>query len=232
MPSWTFLAELAEELTAEARHELPPGTATILSDRIGATLAREDRAAIEEAQGALERLYFDLLRTAPAPAAAAARGDDDAGESETAAFTLGQIGLAHALVARAASRRVDDSFERLLRSKSLERYVRLLVDVELSGRDLADRLGKDEAEVSRRLKLLRQIGAVECRREGNRIVNFLTPAARAVVRARNMGALGAAARPGQMHSDVLDALDGHRQELPEALRGAMILVAFPDRKRA
>ena len=232
MPSWNFLSELGDELDRAGRHELPPGTATIFSDRIIAALGREDRLGLEEAQAALEQFYLRRLSEAPEPAAAAARGDEQAPAAEEAAFSLGLIGLAHAIVARAASRRIDDAFERRLRSKQLERYVRLLIDAELSGRELADQLGKDEAEVSRRLKLLRQMGAVECRRDGNRIVNFLTPAARAVARARNMGALGAAALPGQIRPEVLDALDSHRQELPEALRGALILVAVGDRRRA
>lgn len=229
MPSWTFLADLKDELEASHGHEFPAGIATILSDRIIAALSRDDRKGLEEAQAALEEFYYSRLRFAPAGALAAARGDEGATDPEVAAFSLGQLGMAHAVVARAASRRIDDDFERRLRSKALERYVRLLIDTELSGRELAEQLGKDEAEVSRRLKVLRQIGAVDCRRDGNRVVNFLTPAARAVVRARNMGALGAAAHPAQMRPDILDALDNHRQEYPQALRQPLILVALSGR---
>ncbi len=232
MPSWNFLTELGDELDAARRHDLPAGTSTAISDRIIAALGREDRHGLEEAQAALEQFYLSRLASAPAPAAAAARGDEDSAPPEEAALSLGMIGLAHAIVARAASRRVDDAFEHRLRSKAYERYIRLLIDAELAGYEIAERLGKDEAEVSRRLKVLRQIGAVECRREGNRIINFLTSAARAVARARNMGALGAAGQPGQLRPDVLDALDNHRKELPEALRGAMILVAAGDRRLA
>ena len=104
----------------------------------------------------------------------------------------------------------------------------MLIDAELSGVEIAEQLKKDEAEVSRRLKLLRQMGAVECRREGNKVINFLTPAARAVARARNMGALGAGAHPGQMRPDVLDALDSHRKELPKELRNSLVLVGSHD----
>lgn len=230
MQSWDFLNELSLELDADGGQDLPAGTTTILSDRIIAALGRDDRSGLEEAQKALEQFYLARLGRAPSQAAAAARGDDDAAPSEVAAFSLGLIGFAQAIAARAASRRVDDAFERRLRSKQLERYVRLLIDSELSGRELAERLGKDEAEISRQLKLLRQIGAVECRREGNRVVNFLTPAARAVARARNMGALGASGRPEQLQPEILNALDSYRQELPEALRGAMIIVAAGDRR--
>lgn len=232
MPTWNFLSELRAELSASARHELPAGTATSISDRIIAALSREDRAGLAEAQSALESFYLARLNLAPAPAIAAARGDGDADDTVSAAFSLGQIGLAHAVVARAASRRVDDAFERRLRSKPLERYVRLLIDAELSGVEIAEQLKKHEAEVSRRLKLLRQMGAVECRREGNRVINFLTPAAKAVARARNMGALGAGAHPGQMRPDVLDALDGHRKELPRELRTSLVLVGSHDRLTA
>jgi DNA-binding transcriptional ArsR family regulator len=232
MADWDFLTELSDELRGNGRHDLPVGSTTIISDRILAALSREDRLGLEEAQAALEKLYLTRLAAAPRAAASAARGDDDASPSEQAAFALGLVGLSHAVVARAASRRIDDAFERRLRSKQLERYVRLLVDAEMSGRELAERLDKDAAEVSRRLKMLRQMGAVECRREGNRVLNFLTPAARAVARARNMGALGSATHPVAFRPDVFDVLDSHRRELPEALRGPLILVASGNRRVA
>lgn len=232
MADWDFLKEFSTEMNRSGQHDLPAGSTTILSDRIVSALNCEDRSRLEQAQAALEELYLARLVAAPTAAAAAARGDEKASPAEQAAFTLGLIGFSHAVVARAASRRIDDAFERRLRSKQLERYVRLLVDAELSGRDLAERLNKDEAEVSRRLKMLRQMGAVECRREGNRIVNFLTPAARAVARARNMGALGAAAHPASLRPEVFDVLDNHRRELPEELRGSLILVAYDNRRFA
>jgi len=232
MTSWTFLDELSAELDQSKHHDLPDGIATALSDGIISVLAGEDRLGLEEAQAALEKFYLKRLAAAPTEAVLAARGDACAKPEDKAAFSLGLVGLAHAIVARMASRRIDDAFERRLRSKPFERYVRLLIDAELSGRELAERLGKDEAEVSRSVKVLRQIGAVECRREGNRTVNYLTPAARAVARARNMGALGSGGHPGHLHPRVLNALDNHRKELPESLRGSMILVGTGDRLRA
>ena len=233
MRDWNFLEELAAELDASARHELPSGTATILSDRIIAALARADRLGLEEAQAALEKIYLQRLSVAPEGAAAAARGEGLVEPDAEAAFTLGQIGLAHAVVARAASRRIDDTFVRVLLSRQFEQYVRLLLDAELSGKDFADQLGKDEAEVSRRLKFLRQAGAVECRREGNRVINFLTPAARAVARANNMGALGSVGHSSQLKPEVRDALDNYRHDLPKELRGPLILVGdFGERRRS
>jgi len=135
-------------------------------------------------------------------------------------------------VARAASKRIDDTFERRLRARPFEQYVRLLVDEELSGRQIADRLGKDEAEISRRLKVLRHMGAVDCRREGNRFVNFLTPAARAVVRARNMGALAAGTARGQLSPLVSDALDDQRHLLRPELQRSLVLVFSGDKRHS
>ena len=225
---WTFMNEVAEDLAKTGVHDLGVGLSTIICDRMIAALSAEDRTGLDEAQAVLERFYLDCLKSSPSAAARAARGEDDGDSSEAAAFSLGQIGFAHAIAARAASKRVDQAFDRRLRSRQLERYVRLLIDEELSGRQIADRVGKDEAEVSRRLKILRQIGAVECRREGNRVVNFLTPAARTVARAHNMGAIGATNT--RLAAAVSEALDDHRRELPEEMRQPLVLVFAGDRR--
>lgn len=228
---WDFLEDVASALHRNGGHDLGAGVPTVLCDRVIEALSTEERRAIDESQAALERFYLNRIGRMPKAVADAARGDGQPDSPEAGAFTLGQIGMAHAIVARVASKRIDDAFERRLRSPQLERYVRLLVDEELSGKAIADRLGKDEAEVSRRLKLLRQIGAVECRREGNRVVNFLTPAARAIVRARNMGAI-AIGSAGHFSPEVAETLDGYRQDLPGQLRHSVVLVLGGDRRRA
>lgn len=232
MQKWNFLLRLASELEETDCHELPPGTATLFADRVIEALSRHDRSGLEEAQSALELFYLARLLQAPLEAAAAARGDEGARASEVAAFSLGQIGIAHAIVARAASKRVDDEFERRLLSSGMERYIRLLIDTELSGVELALLLEKDEAEVSRRLKILRQIGAVECRREGNRVINFLTPAAQAVARARNMGVIRAPDRRAQFIPAVQGAVSTRQKALPTELQGSLVLVGSEKRRHA
>lgn len=225
MDELNFLSDLATELDDAGTHDLPPGVATIIVDSVVAALASGERAAIERVQEELETFYLHRLARSPSDAGKAARGECDPASPSSAAFALGQIGLAHAVVAREASRRADDRFERLILSRPLERYIRLLLDAELNGRELAEALDKDEAEVSRRLKVLRNIGAVECRREGTRLLNFLTPAARTVARARNMGAIGAPMVHGDLRPEVIIALDNHRLELDSQLRSTLLFVS-------
>lgn len=217
-----FLEGLGHEADAAGTHDLEAGVATLIADGIIEALANGERAALARAQERLEAFYLDRLAKAPREAGQAARGECDASSPASAAFALGQIGMAHAVVAREASRRVDDRFERLLLSRQLERYIRLLLKSERSGRELADALGKDEAEVSRRLKVLRQIGAVECRREGTRVVNFLTAAARTVAYAHNMGAIGARTSNSHLNQEVLIALNRHRSELSDPLQRVLM----------
>lgn len=229
---WTFLDEVAGDLEKEGVFDLGQGFATILADRVIRAVTSEIQENAASAQLQLERFYFNQLSRSPGTAALAAQGEGPADSPEAAAFMLGQIGFAHAAVARVASKLIDSGFERRLRARGFEQYVRLLLDEELSGRQIADRIGKDEAEVSRRLKVLRQMGAVECRREGNRVVNFLTPAARAVARARNMGALSAGATTGHLSPVVSDALDDQRHQLRPELRHSLVFVIPGDRRLA
>lgn len=228
---WSFLEEAAGDLEIGDTFDLASEIATLLADRVVSSVAGETRDLLAVAQTALERFYLTQADRAPSAAVLAAQGDADPKSPEAAAFMLGIIGFAHATVARVASKRIDDNFERRLTARPFEQYVRMLIDEELSGRQIADRLQKDEAEVSRRLKVLRQMGAVDCRREGNRVVNFLTPAARAVVRSRNMGALqaGTIARP--LTAAVSDALDDQRHQLSPELQRPMLLVFPGERMR-
>lgn len=217
MHNWEFLGKLANDLTASGKHDLPDGIETILSDRLLSALSSEEREDIDLAADELEKFYLRRLADAPESASNAARGEGDPASSDAASFALGQLGLAHAVVAYAASKRADARFERIVTSRQFESYIRLLLETELSGRELADRIEKDPAEVSRRLKVLRQIGAIEHRRDGNRVMNFLTPAARAVAKDRNMGPKGSARAP-QIAPKVAEALDRQRKDLDPHLQ--------------
>lgn len=227
---WSFLEQAAGDLETEKTFDLGPGIATLLADRVVSAVSGETRDVMEVAQTALERFYLKQADRAPSAATLAAQGDADPKSPEAAAFMLGLIGFAHAIVARVASKRIDDNFERRLLARPFEQYVRILIDEELSGKQIAERLQKDEADVSRRLKVLRQMGAVDCRREGNRVVNFLTPAARAVVRSRNMGALQAGTIGRPLTTAVSDALDDQRHRLSPELQRPLLLV-FPGDRR-
>lgn len=225
---WSFLDGIAADLGQTASHDLGPGVSTILADRLITALSAGDRDGLDVAQAALEHFYLERLAQAPEATLAAARGEDQA-SSEASAFALGQIGFAHALAARAAARRVDADFEKLLCSPEYESYIRLLINTELSGTSMAEQLGKDEAVVSKKLKVLREKGAVDCRREGTRLVNFLTPAARAVVHAHNMGAIGDHAERA-FPLAVSDALADKRGQLLPTNRQALLMVVRGDQR--
>ncbi len=226
---WAFLEELAIEPAETGGYDLGDSIATLLAERLTSAVCAENGVALAFAETALQRLYLQLLRASPESASDAARGEDGGGSPEAAAFALGQVGLAHAVAAAAAAKRVDPAFERRLLSRQFEQVVRALIDHSLAGREIADLLGKDEADISRRLKILRRMGAVECRREGNRIVNFLTEAARTVARARGMGTLGAVANR-TFSPEVVIALDDQRKSLPDELRHSLVL-SVPDEMR-
>lgn len=219
MQDWELLTKLTNDLNASEQHELPDALETILSERILAALSSDQRDEIDDAIDKLEQFYLARLAAAPASAGQAARGNGDPASAEVASFSLGQIGFAHAVLAFAASRRADARFERVVLDRKFESYIRLLLDRELSGRELADEVGKDPAEVSRKLKLLRQIGAVEHRRNGNKVINFLTPAARAVAREKNMGPKRFGKREFSERkvaaiASARDQLEPHLQQLP------------------
>jgi DNA-binding transcriptional ArsR family regulator len=88
--------------------------------------------------------------------------------------------MAQALSARAMERRCGDDFEQQLASESLRPYVNALLEGAATNICLADRIGHAAETVSRKLKVLRELGAADFRRDGQHVYNFLTPAAAAI----------------------------------------------------
>ncbi|SOB80682.1 hypothetical protein SAMN06297144_1186 [Sphingomonas guangdongensis] len=229
---WGFM-DAASNRFAEGRAEaVRSGTLTALADRIAEALGSASRADAEEAQARLEMVFARMLGASPTATRRAVNGTAAAESPEAAAFALGQIGFAHAVAARVASKRVEDGFVRFIRSKTVEGYVRALLGKELHNRALADALGKDEAEVSRVIGRLQANGVCDSRKEGNRRINFLTPAAEAVARDIGMGAIGT----GRFHRtpprEVVRVMEQKRDELPAHLRHSLVLVADADAREA
>lgn len=229
---WSFIDAAADRFATSGVEAVRSGTLTALADRVAEALGSASRADAEEAQARLEQAFARVLGAAPLAARRAVNGTAASDSPEAAAFTLGQIGFAHAVAARVASKRVEDGFVRFIRSKAVEGYVRALLGKELHNRALADALRKDEAEVSRMVGRLQVNGVYDSRKEGNRRVNFLTPAAQAVALDAGMGAIGGGRQHRTTALQVVRAIKQKRDELPVHLQHSLVLVADPDGRQA
>lgn len=189
---WDAVSEMFDEIIASEDKRLTSADIAAICDILEDASASADRGIVQEAGSALENGFRSLLAAAPEGARAAALGES-VGSNVGTAFTLGQINFAQAFAARAFERRVDETFAAAIVDQRYERIVRALAESPLSGVDLAVRIGETEETVSRKMRVLRSLGIADYRRQGNKLVNFLTPPAAAVVKGLNLGRLPPAA---------------------------------------
>lgn len=189
---WDAVSEMFDEIAASEEKRLTSADVMAICDILENASASADRSLVQGAGDALEKGFRLLLAAAPEGARAAALGEP-VGDESGIAFTLGQINFAQAFAARAFERRVDETFAATIVDQRYERIVRALAERSMSGVDLAERIGGTEETVSRKMRVLRSLGIADYRRQGNKLVNFLTPPAAAVVKGLNLGKLPPAA---------------------------------------
>lgn len=181
---WELLESIQKKLNEVS--DLPPGIMMAIADHLEEAISASSRKPLKALSDQLQELFNLLLRLAPHAAVNAIRNPAIRRTSEYAAFTLGQISFAQLLAAQTSEHRADDNFLATVRDYRYEKYINALYQRDYTGVELS-RVGNERVEtVSRKLKDLRELGITDFRREGNRIVNFLTPAARSVVNPVNI----------------------------------------------
>ncbi|EJM74586.1 bacterial regulatory protein, crp family [Pseudomonas sp. GM49] len=100
--------------------------------------------------------------------------------SEAEIYLLGQINFAQEIAESLLARKSWSGRESLTESSKYFPYVSALYHESLTNKELAERLSVTPETVSRNLKDLREQGLTEFRREGVRVVNFLTPGAESI----------------------------------------------------
>lgn len=176
---WQLLQEVQDSLRQTS--DLPTGFVTAIAERLDETLNAAQREPLETLQEQLHGLFLRLMALAPETASAAVRLTANSGKAEQAAYMLGQISFAQLIAAQAVERRVSDEFAQFLQDGRYQPYVAALSKKACTGKELADLCNEAVETVSRKLKILRELGIAEHRREGTSFNNYLTPAARALV---------------------------------------------------
>ncbi len=210
--SWQLLDEIAQGLSHTT---IPAGFEYAIAARLDDALLAAKRAPLDALADQLGGLYNQLLQVAPAAAALAARTPD--GESsENAAYTLGQIGFAQLVAAQAAERRVSDDFAQYLQDGRYKAYIQALTKQEYSNKELAEICGEAEETAARKLKLLRELGVTDFRREGTKNLNFLSLASQEIL--AELATSIPPASPSQQAPSVLNKLSQITNNMPKHLR--------------
>lgn len=145
-----------------------------LPNRIEDALAGS-KADLAKLSLALSERVREAIRALPLPVLRVVQ-DADATSDLHAAYLLGQLSFAQGLVSSVFNRRADDDFMDFVRSSTYAPMLKLLFRGELSNQQLSEQLSESAEGVSRKLRVMREKGVTEFRKNGRVVVNFLTPA--------------------------------------------------------
>ena len=206
---------LAAALSSEAGGlSLTPELINLIVVRLEEAIADPRDAHLGALRDQLNALLRSGMANISADLIAQLRQADKSATPVGAGYVLGNLAMAQALSARAMDRRCGEKFEQMLSSENLRPYVRALLEGAETNRGLADRVGHAAETVSRKLKILRELGAADFRRDGQHIYNFLTPAAAAIA---NGWAKTETSMPAPRKDSFIRMLSTER-EIPEYMK--------------
>ena len=171
---WTQL----DQLVADKGFDVPPALWIELAERLHEASEQRDPRILRGFADQLGKIVATLGRdVAPGLLATVSRIAADENDPRKLAFVLGHFNFAHQFAATNGAKRADVGFEDAVKSQVNAPYVQALLEEEMTGVELAERIGQRPETVSRNLKKLRELGIVEFRREGTSLINFLTQSA-------------------------------------------------------
>jgi DNA-binding transcriptional ArsR family regulator len=189
--------------TATAAHDIPRHWWTTLNKRIERALLASKRGQIENLNATVAAMSERFFRNATSRVQLAIQNPEDGEVAELRdAYVLGRLGSAQHLLSQALSSRADDLFAPTMQDRQYQSYVRALRDDDLSNTELGGRVGEAPETVSRKLRVLRQLGITDFRREGTFTINFLTAPAGAV--AGQLGLMALESKQAILPSSVLE----------------------------
>jgi DNA-binding transcriptional ArsR family regulator len=222
--SWPVLAHLHRLAEAGEPHLIEPTAYDAIADRLEGALVSEDSQQLREAAEGLQAALQALVKASSQRVKDAVRGAANAEAELLDAFWVGQTSFAQAFAARALDKRADDRLVRRLTDRRYERYVRALLNSPLSGEDLVAITGERKETVSRKVAALSLLGAIERRRQGNHVVNMLSPAARTYLKHRNIAPWATGKAP-PLNANVMSVLETRSLAIPDHMRHSPVLGA-------
>lgn len=152
-----------------------------VAERLEEAVCSASRLPLEAIASQLSGLVRKVISQCPPSVAEAVRPSSSTTvEAERAAFLLGQLSLAQQFASLSLERRASHHFVDTIRNNRFAPIVQALVHQDETNTALAGLLDQCEETISRKLSTLRRLGICDFRKDGTKVLNFLTPAARAV----------------------------------------------------
>lgn len=194
MANDSFFQSMAHE--AGAPLDLSPRVTQMLSASVRDAILSNSRDRMIEIVKEITLLYDNSsLKLNAEVAARLFKGSSK--DSEAALYLLGQINFAQEVAESLLARKSWSGQDSLTESSKYYPYISALYHEPMTNKELAEILTVTPETVSRNLKDLREQGLTEFRREGVRVVNFLTPGAESIC--RRLGVSAPIKKPQKRH---------------------------------
>lgn len=157
----------------EIDHKIDRSITAAVDGGLDLLLAADGRALVEQARrakGMHDRLVAGIPEVVRDPM-----------------YVAGRIGALTDMLGLAAERCAPSRFEEILRQERFASLLRALLDGAARNVELIERVGESKEGVCRKLRELKEIGAVASSKHGREVVNVLLPAARAFLIAERGG---------------------------------------------
>ncbi|VVO74350.1 hypothetical protein PS838_01467 [Pseudomonas fluorescens] len=160
---------------------------SVLADFLEEALLAKSRHRSVEIASLIEGLLDKCMMDAQPEVSIAVTHPNDAPFELREAYIIGQLSLAQTVATTHINKKVCSRFLSTITDEANLKYIRALLDKELSNTDLADIVNHSEEHTSRKLRELRELGIIESHKMGKWSMNFLTSAALGVIMEYNLG---------------------------------------------
>lgn len=158
--------------------DLVPEAGRIIAAHLESAVLDNSRESLERLSKELVDIFYSALSKASASTKAAVvneGADDDARSS----FVLGQLSIAQSLAGLFLEHRAGEDFNLAINETTNKDYFLALLSSDMTNTELAAVVSQRTETVSRKLRKFRELGVTEYRRDGVKVINFLSPVARA-----------------------------------------------------
>lgn len=205
--------------------ELIPEVGKVIAAHLESAVMDKGRNSLEQLSEELVEVFYAALSKSSV-AVKAATINEASDVDVRSSFILGQLSFAQSLAGQFLEHRAGEEFHAVINDAANRDYFIALLKADMTNTDLAVAVGQRAETASRKLKRFRELGVTDFRRDGVKVVNFLSPISRASLEEKysNVAVMPVVARDRISRS--VGRLDEHMSHFP-AFGGRSVKTAVP-----
>ena len=147
-----------------------------LGNRLESGVLTHSKANLDELAQQLHELAAKYFAGATESVKNAAWWEASVSQDVAQAYSLGQLNFAQLFISSVAQHRAENGFAETMSQSVALRYLKPLLEKEMTNSELAQVIQTTEPNLSRKLREFRELGITDFRKDGRSVFNFLTHA--------------------------------------------------------